>query len=126
MTMRQALRLTNVEPQLVALVTDVGMARDIIVLQGARTVAEELEAIASHHSALRDPMHSKHVISDTRPLAQAVDIGPWPLDWKDIASFQELGAFMKERALALHTPIQWGGEWVHLKDYVHYEMIEAI
>jgi D-alanyl-D-alanine carboxypeptidase-like protein len=119
-----ASRLAGVDPVLVQLVSDVGTERAIIVIAGARAYADELFAIRTHHSALRDPMNSKHVIGPGRPLARAVDIAPWPLNWSDIPGFTALAAFVKERAAALSIPIVWGGDWTTLKDYDHYELVD--
>lgn len=116
-------RLANVDPALVALVQDVGAQRDVIVIQGARPLAEEQADIAAGRSSLTNPLDSKHVIDPTlRPLALAVDMAPYPVDWSDIPAFQGLGTFVKERAVALNTGIAWGGDWVHLHDFDHFEL----
>lgn len=122
MSVRHPERLAQVHPDLVRLVDDVGSTQDIIVMQGARTVDEERGDIASGHSSLMDPTHSKHVIvPGVRDLADAVDLTPYPLNWMDIAGFKKLGAFVKARAAALEVPIRWGGDWLQLHDYDHYE-----
>jgi len=126
MTLYRQPNLANVHPDLVRLAQDVGSLRDLIVVQGARTVAEELTAMASHHSALKNPMNSLHVTDPVkRPLALAVDLTPYPLDWNNLSDFQDLGAFVKDRAAALGIAIQWGGDWVSFRDYDHFQLEQA-
>lgn len=122
MTVRHPERLKDVHPDLVRLVNDVGESRDVIVMQGARSIEEEQHDIASGHSSLMDPTHSKHVIvPGIRDFADAVDMTPYPLNWMDLPAFKSLGAFVKERAIALDIPIRWGGDWLKFHDYDHFE-----
>jgi len=101
-------------------VYDVGSTRDVQVVQGARSLEDEQKAIDSGHSELKDPRHSLHVvIPGERPLALAVDIAPWPVNWSDIDGFKSLAAFVQRRADALETGIRWGGSW---GDYDHFEL----
>jgi peptidoglycan L-alanyl-D-glutamate endopeptidase CwlK len=124
--LRGAVKLRQVHPELVRLFEDVGSRRDIFVIEGARSVADEILAIRSHHSSLRDPMNSLHVIDPVRrPLALAVDVTPSPIDWGDIPRFEELAAFVKQRAAALGIPIVWGGDWHTFRDMDHYELSSA-
>ena len=118
-------RLAKVDPRLVAIIQKVSETRDVFVIEGARTRAAEEEAIRTGHSSLKDPMRSKHVIDPaTRPLALAVDLGPVPLVWEDLKGFEWLSVDMKSAANDLQTPIQWGGDWIHFKDYPHYQLAE--
>jgi D-alanyl-D-alanine carboxypeptidase len=117
-------RLENVDPDLVRLVWDVGTYRDVDVAVGARTLPDEEAAIASGHSSLMDPTKSKHVIiPGVRDVAEAVDLTPFPVNWLDIEAFENLGAFVKDRATALGVAILWGGDWLHLHDYDHFEKV---
>lgn len=101
---------------------DVSESRDILIVQGARTVAEEQKHIATGKSALMDPTHSKHVIvPGVRDVADAVDVTPYPVNWLDIPAFKDLGAFVKSRANALGILIRWGGDWLQFHDYDHFE-----
>lgn len=54
--------------------------------------------------------------------SKAVDVVPFPLDWNDINSFKLLAKVVKEKALELNIEITWGGDWVSLKDYPHWEI----
>lgn len=117
-------RLAHVDPRLVAVVQTCGAMRDLIVIEGARSLEDEQKAIDSGHSSLTNPMHSKHVVGPGRPLALAVDLGPWPLVWTDLAAFDGLAEDMKTAAQTLHTRIQWGGDWTTFKDRPHFQLVE--
>jgi len=119
-------RLDMVHPDLIRLVNDVGSTDDIEVIQGARTIEREQADIDAGRSALKDPAHSKHVlVPDTRPLAEAVDLARYPVDWADLDGFKSLGSRMKERAATLGIGLVWGGDWLSLHDYDHFELATA-
>lgn len=126
MALYHAERLANVHPDLIRLLTDAGSGGiDLVVIQGARSVAEEQAAMASGHSALKDPMDSKHVIDpEKRPLALAVDAAPYPTNWQDIPAFEALGSNLKALADTLGVKIVWGGDWHTLKDFDHFELTQ--
>jgi hypothetical protein len=118
-----AAKLEGVHPDLVRLFNDVGSQRDIWIAEGARSRESERADILAGRSGLKDPSHSKHVIvPGFRDLAAAVDVTPFPVNWNDIPAFKSLGAFVKDRAVALGISITWGGDWVTLHDFDHFEM----
>ena len=130
--LRHPERLVNVHSELIRLLTDGGLGGlELIVIQGARTVAEEQAAMDSGHSALHNPLDSKHVIDPVyRPLALAVDVAPFDHpptaeDWKNIPAFEAMGSNLKALADSLGIPILWGGDWHSLKDFDHIELAAA-
>ena len=52
----------------------------------------------------------------------AIDIAPWPIDWKDIERFKELAEVVKKAADTVGVAIQWGGDWKTFKDWPHWEI----
>ncbi len=62
--------------------------------------------------------------------SQALDIAPYPINWKDLKSFFYLaGVFIgcsellyKQKEIT--HKIEWGGKWKHFKDYPHYQVKE--
>jgi peptidoglycan LD-endopeptidase CwlK len=116
-------RLAQCDPDIGTLFTSIGDDQDIIVIQGARTVAEEQADIAAGRSKLKNPLDSLHVTDPTlRPLALAADVAPYPIDWQDIQAFKDLGADVLSRAEALGIGLVWGGSWVTFKDYDHFQL----
>lgn len=126
MAVHGSANLSGCHPDLVRLVLAVGAIRDVVVVQGARSLEQEKQAIATGHSSLKNPMDSKHVVDPaTRPLALAVDLAPFPIKWTDLPSFQSLGTLVKEQAAKLGIAIHWGGDWVHFKDWDHFELVSS-
>lgn len=123
MSVRHADKLGQVDPRLVAIVNIVGAKRDIVVLEGARSLAEEQAAILTKHSSLKDPLDSLHVIKPgTRDLALAVDLSFDPINWQDIESFRQLADLMFAAAAQIGASLAWGGNWNSFKDYDHFEL----
>ena len=99
---------------------------DFSVLWGYRNEQEQNEAYEKGRSKLRFP-YSKH---NTYP-SQAIDLAPYPIDWKNIKRFIYLGGVMLGIAKEKHLRIRWGGDWnsngilsdENFKDYGHFELI---
>jgi len=127
--------LASVDPDLVRLVEDVGVTRDVFVAQGARTIADEQADILAGRSHLKNPRDSYHVIiPGVRDLALAVDLAPCTVSrlgtvlvpWNNEPAFACLAAFVKQRAAALGiTPFSWGGDWSHPFDFDHFQRAPA-
>ena len=97
---------------------------DFSVICGHRGEEEQNEAYRKGHSKLKFPQ-SKH----NKFPSEAVDVVPYPLDWTDTASFEELSEHIKhiwsmmeaEKATG-DWELQWGGDWKSFKDMPHYEL----
>lgn len=116
-------RLVDVDPDLVAVITLVGTRRDVCVMQGGRSIADEQADIDKGVSHLKDPKDSYHVIiPGVRDKALAVDLTPWPVNWQDHQSFVDLSVDVKSAAAELGVePFSWGGDWPHPFDFDHYQ-----
>lgn len=64
---------------------------------------------------LNNPLASKHVTGN------AVDLVPYPIDWKTISKFTTISKAMKQAAKELGVDLEWGGDWTK-KDYPHFEL----
>jgi peptidoglycan L-alanyl-D-glutamate endopeptidase CwlK len=105
-------KLDTCDDRLKLVILTVAKHYDCTVLEGARSVEQERENIAKGTSKLTDPMNCKHVIRlPDRPKALAVDVAPFPLDWKDTDRFRVFGGFVKGVAAMLNIPLRWGGDW---------------
>jgi len=105
---------------------------DCQVQQGGRSIAEEQADIDRGVSHLTNPMDSKHVVSAARPLALAVDVAPYPVDWTKSGRFCHFAGYVMKTAEVMGIPIRWGGEWDgtwnkpgQLDDLDHFELIGA-
>ncbi len=96
---------------------------DFTIICGYRDKKGQDEAFASGASKVKFP-NSKH---NSWP-ALAFDAVPYPLDWHDIKSFQELGDHIIETWGTMTDDekmgfdLSWGGNWKKFKDYPHYEL----
>lgn len=76
------------------------------VLNGHRSKEYQDNAYKTGHSTLKWPQ-SKH---DASP-SLAVDIAPWPIDFKDIKRYIYYAGIIKGISLQMGIPIRWGGDW---------------
>jgi len=117
----------------VSLFQEVVKRYDCQVIQGARSIEDEKADIAKGVSHLMNPMNSKHVVdSETRPLALAVDVAPYPIDWGKSGRFCHFAGYVEKTAEVMGIPIRWGGEWNgtwnkpgQLDDLDHFELKET-
>lgn len=98
---------------------------DFSVLCGYRGKQEQDAAYNKGTSKLKYP-NSKH----NKKPSHAVDIAPYPLNWKDIKSFVSLSVIIKETWEGMSETekagwkLEWGGDWSSFKDYPHYQLVK--
>jgi peptidoglycan L-alanyl-D-glutamate endopeptidase CwlK len=107
-------RLNTCDPRLVELFEEVVEHFDCTVIQGYRDEAEQNKAFEDGFSKLKYPKgsHNKYP-------SLAVDIAPYPIDWKDRDRFHFFAGFVKGIASQMGLNIRWGGDWnsdTHTKD----------
>jgi peptidoglycan L-alanyl-D-glutamate endopeptidase CwlK len=112
-------RLATCDPRLQDIAHAAIKRTDFSVACGYRGEQEQNEAFARGFSKLRFP-ESKHNIKPSK----AMDLVPFPVNWKDIDGFKWLGKIVKEEAAKLHIKIRWGGDFVKWKDYPHFELTD--
>ena len=99
---------------------------DISIIRGYRDEETQNEAYRQGFSTKQYP-HSKHNVNPSL----AIDIAPYPIDWKDNERFYYLAGFVGMAAYLLNIPIRWGGDWdrdydLHdqtLYDFGHFELM---
>jgi len=98
---------------------------DCSILEGHRNKENQNKAYRRGKSKLKWP-RSKH---NKRP-SLAVDVAPYPIDWKDRKRFYHFGGYVKGVADQLKIKIRWGGDWdddhdfkdQKFNDLVHFEI----
>jgi peptidoglycan L-alanyl-D-glutamate endopeptidase CwlK len=90
---------------------------DFTVLCGHRGEADQTAAVAAGTSKTPWPK-SKH---NSQP-SRAVDLAPYPIDWKDAERFAILAGAILASAKLLGVEITWGGTWSTFKDRPHFEL----
>ena len=90
---------------------------DFTVICGHRGKAEQQKAFREKKSKLQWPL-SRH----NKLPSLAMDCVPHPLNWQDKASFDKMGAVMKEAAKKVGVKIKWGGDFRDWYDGPHFQI----
>ena len=112
-------RLSTCHPWLQDICNEGIKIYDFSVLCGHRNETAQMIAFQEGRSKLEWPK-SKH----NKTPSLAVDLAPYPIDWKDLERFYHLAGIIKGLAFQMKIPITWGGDWLNFKDYPHYEIKE--
>jgi len=99
---------------------------DCTILCGHRSKAEQDDAVRTGHSKLAWP-NSKH---NSLP-SKAIDVVPFPIDWKTKERFYHFSGFVLGIAKLLDIKVRWGGDWNNnlnfndetFTDLPHFELI---
>ena len=117
--------LETADPKLQRLFMEVIKHYDCTVLEGHRGQVAQEEAVQKGLSKTHWP-DSKH----NKFPSLAVDVAPYPINWKDTQRFYHFAGFVKGVAEMMGIPIRWGGDWdsdtdLHDSSFVdlpHYEL----
>ncbi len=110
-------RLKGVHPDLVRVVeraiqlTEV----DFTVLEGLRTAARQQQLVKSGASKT---LRSRHLTGHAVDLAAVID-GEVRWDWP---LYHRIAKAVKQAAVELKVPIEWGGDWRTFKDGPHWQL----
>ena len=127
------LKLNTCSPLLRTLFNTVIENYDCQILEGHRGQEAQDKAFAEGKSKLKWP-HGKH---NSLP-SKAVDVAPFPIDWKDTKRFYHFSGYVQGIASSLGIKLRWGGAWNdnddgdigdfntpgQLSDLVHFELLE--
>lgn len=109
-------KLEGLHPDLVAVVTRAieVTTQDFTVLCGVRTLAEQKELYAQGRTKPGDivtwTLNSRHLPA-ADGLGRAVDLAPYPIDWKTSFKFDAIAAAIMQASKELGIPIRWGADW---------------
>lgn len=128
---RSLARLDTVKPALRAVcIKGLELAPvDLTVLEGARSIERQHELYAK--GRMTSELRAKGILDiDGQPLERqvtwtlnskhiprkdgfswAVDLAPYPIDWKNTARFDQMAAAMFRAASILGVTIRWGADW---------------
>ena len=110
-------KLHTCHPELQALMHIVLSKVNITILCGFRGRADQEEAYKTGHSRAQFG-ESPH----NQSPSMAVDIAPYPIDWKNIQRFKDLAEVVKTTAKEMSIEIRWGGDFKSISDYPHFEL----
>ena len=118
--------LEQCHPDLQKLFREVVKGFDCTIICGWRGQVEQDEAYRKKFSKFKFP-YSKH----NKYPTEAVDVIPFPLDWKDINRMHYFAGYVRAKAEELNIKVMWGGDWDNdtevddqsFLDYPHWELI---
>lgn len=119
--------LATCDKRLQVIMMEVIQHFDCMIICGHRDEAEQNLAYQKGQSKLKWPL-SKH---NSTP-SKAVDVAPYPLDWKDRNRFFYQAGIIMGIAAAKGIKIRWGGDWnkngllsdEKFSDLPHFELLE--
>lgn len=133
LSVRDITRLNRVHPDLVKVIHAAAARSPIlfVVTEGERTKAVQQEYYRTGKSKT---MRSRHLPeSNVCKLSCAVDLAVWEdrdadkvvdvdeISWK-FPHYQALAQVVKEAAVSVGVPIEWGGDWASFKDGPHFQL----
>ena len=99
---RSKQRLKGVDAKLVNVLNELIKIMDVTIIEGLRTQERQDELVKQGASKTK---FSKHI------LGKAVDVAPYPIDWKDRDRFHYMGGMIRGIAKQLNVSVRWGGDW---------------
>lgn len=127
--------LNTCRQELRDIVEEVAEIYEIRVLCGRRTWDEQRRLLAEGRTKV-GPGQSKHnppTDGDVDWLSNAVDVVPYPIDWKDAKRFVYMAGLMMGVARQFGVTLRWGGNWdmdmeiiddQSFDDLPHFELVE--
>lgn len=109
-------RLSECHPDLQRIMHELIKELDVTILCGHRGEREQTAAFISGASKLQWP-RSKH---NSKP-SRAVDVAPYPIDWTNIAAFNDMCDRIERIAKELGVKVRMGRTF-SFKDYPHVEL----
>ena len=122
--------LFTCEEDLQVVMNDVVRITDIKIISGLRGEEEQNYLFRMNLSKNMFP-NSRHNSEVVGALSEAVDIAPYPVNWKDLEKFYYVAGIVMGVAGMLGIELRWGGDWdqdddLHdqtFMDLGHFELV---
>lgn len=95
-------RLKGVDARLVSVLNELIKIMDVTIIEGLRSSERQDELVKQGASKTK---YSKHL------SGKAVDLAPYPINWKNRDGFHYMGGMIRGIAKQLNVPVRWGGDW---------------
>lgn len=126
---RSLRKLGTVHQDLQIIFMEVVQHFDCTVVSGIRTQEEQQDLYAKGRTAPGDIVTHKDGVNkrSRHQTGLAVDVVPYPIDWKDKERFRQFGWYVKGIAKmqfrygTIEHELKWGGDW-NWKDLPHFEI----
>ena len=115
-------RLQGIDSRLINVLNETVKIMDITIIEGLRSKERQEELLAKGATKVK---YSKHM------EGKAVDIAPYPIEWKDRERFHYMGGMIRGVASQMGVKVRWGGDWDsdgeikdnNFDDLVHIELV---
>ena len=116
-------RLKGVDSRLINVLNELIKMMDVTIIEGLRSAERQKELLAKGATKVK---YSKHM------EGKAVDLAPYPIDWKNRDGFYYMGGMIRGIAKQMGINIRFGGDWDsdgdtkdnNFDDLVHIELKE--
>lgn len=123
---RSLAQLRTCDPRLQQVMHEAINTIDFTVLEGYRSPERQRELFEQGLSRVAE--NGTHSTNPSR----AVDIAPFPIDWKDRERFVLFAGFILGIAKGQGITLRWGGDWNHnfqvaderFRDLGHFELVD--
>ena len=95
-------RLRGVDARLVSVLNELVKIMDVTIIEGLRSEQRQEKLLKEGSTKTK---FCKHI------TGKAVDLAPYPIDWKDRDRFHYMGGMIRGIAKQLNVPVRWGGDW---------------
>lgn len=124
---RSRARLKGVDSRLVNVLNELIKVMDVTIIEGVRSAETQNKYFKDGKSKL-DGINKK----SNHQLGKAVDLAPYPINWKESNRFYYMGGMIRGIAKQLNLKIRWGGDWDSdgetkdqtFMDLVHIEILD--
>lgn len=130
-------RLASCHPDLQRVLKEAIKHVDFTVLEGVRPKARQDALFAKGLSKVKWPNGKHNRMKRAQgggydyDRSDAVDVAPYPVDWKNLQRFRDLAKFVMGIAAGMGVTLRWGGTWstnpfdkeARFYDAVHFEMV---
>ena len=119
-------RLATCDERLQRVFNEVINYVDCSVLEGHRSAERQDKLFEEGKTKVKYP-NGRHNANPSR----AVDVVPYPIDWKDRERFHLFAGFVLGIAYSMDIALRWGGDWNQnfevddnkFYDFTHFELI---
>ena len=116
-------RLRGIDARLVSVLNELVKIMDVTIIEGLRSEQRQEKLLKEGSTKTK---FSKHI------TGKAVDLAPYPIDWKDRDRFHYMGGMIRGIGKQMGVNIRWGGDWDsdgetkdnRFDDLVHVEIKE--
>tara|TARA_E500000318_G_scaffold105243_1_gene111966 strand:- start:523 stop:915 length:393 start_codon:yes stop_codon:yes gene_type:complete len=124
---RSKRRMKGLDSRLIDILDEIIKIMDVTIIEGLRSAETQNEYYLDKKSKLDGyKKKSKH------QTGRAVDLAPYPVDWKNTNRFYYMGGMIQGIAKEKNIKIRWGGDWDRdgetkdqtFMDLVHIEVLD--